>query len=102
MLSHLQFTYLCKKSIRKKWSKKHSEGFNYEEERCQSDFVTVPPKPLQEPPAVVLLWGRPLGSWLLALDERDGHDDLCGSGCLIVIPYVHRRTELYWAQAYLA
>jgi hypothetical protein len=51
---------------------------------------------------VVLLWGRPLGSWLLALGERDGHDDLRGSGRLIVIPYVHRRTELYWAQAYLA
>jgi hypothetical protein len=51
---------------------------------------------------VVLLWGRHLASWLLALGERGGHDDLCGSGHRSVIPYVHRRTELYCAQACLA
>jgi hypothetical protein len=51
---------------------------------------------------VVLLWGRPLASWLLALGERGGHKDLRGSGRLSVIPYVHGRTELYCAQAYLA
>jgi hypothetical protein len=51
---------------------------------------------------VVLLWGRPLAFWLLALGERGGHGYLCGSSCLSVIPYVHRRTELYCAQACLA
>jgi hypothetical protein len=51
---------------------------------------------------VVLLWGRLLASWLLALGERGGHGNLCGSVCLSVIPYVHGRTELYCAQAYLA
>jgi hypothetical protein len=38
--------------------------------KCQSGFMTLPPEPLQEQPAVVLLWGRPLASWLLALGER--------------------------------
>jgi hypothetical protein len=56
----------------------------------------------QEQPAVVLLRGRHLASWLLALGERGGHDDLRGSGRLSVIPYVHGRTELYYAQACLA
>jgi hypothetical protein len=51
---------------------------------------------------VVLLWGMSLASWLLALGERGGHDDLHGSGRLSVIPYIHRRTELYCAQACLA
>jgi hypothetical protein len=40
--------------------------------------------------------------WLLALGERSGHNDLHGSYHLSVIPYVHGRTELYYAQAYLA
>jgi hypothetical protein len=48
------------------------------------------------------LWGSPLASWLLALGERGGHDDLRGLGRLSVIPYVHGRTELYYAQAFLA
>jgi hypothetical protein len=56
----------------------------------------------QEQPTVVLLRGRPLASWLLALGERGGHDDLCGSDRLSVIPYIYGRTELYCAQAYLA
>jgi hypothetical protein len=56
----------------------------------------------QEQLAVVLLWGRPLASWLLALGERGGHGDLRGSCRLSVIPYVHGRIELYCAQAYLA
>jgi hypothetical protein len=51
---------------------------------------------------VVLLWGRPLASWLLALGERGGHDDLCGLDRLSIISYVHGRTELYFAEAYLA
>jgi hypothetical protein len=38
---------------------------------------------------VVLLWGRPLASWLLAIGERGGHDDLRDSGRRSVIPYVH-------------
>jgi hypothetical protein len=58
--------------------------------------------PLQEQPTVVLFWGRSLASWLLALGERGGHDDLCGSGRLSVIPYVHGRIELYYAQAFIA
>jgi hypothetical protein len=29
-----------------------------------------------EQPTVVLLWGRPLASWLLALGERGGHEEL--------------------------
>jgi hypothetical protein len=65
-------------------------------------FTTLPPEPLPEQPAVVLLWGRPLAFWLLALGERGGHGDLRGLGRLSVIPYVHGRTELYCAQACLA
>jgi hypothetical protein len=56
----------------------------------------------QEQPVVVLLRGRPLASWLLALGERGGHGNLCGSGRLSITPYVHERTELYCAQACLA
>jgi hypothetical protein len=51
---------------------------------------------------VVLLWGRHLASWLLALGERGGHDDLHDSGWLSVIPYVYGRIELYCAQTCLA
>jgi hypothetical protein len=69
---------------------------------CRSDFTTLPPEPLQKQPDVVLLWGRRLASWLLALGESGGHSGLRGSGRLSVIPYVHGRTELYCAQACLA
>jgi hypothetical protein len=55
-----------------------------------------------EQPDVVLLWRRSLASWLLALGEYGGHEDLRGSGHLRVIPYVHGITELYCAQACLA
>jgi hypothetical protein len=51
---------------------------------------------------VVLLCGRCLASWLLALGERGGHGDLHGLDRLSVIPYVHERTELYCAQVCLA
>jgi hypothetical protein len=51
---------------------------------------------------MVLLWGMPLASWLLALGERSGHDDLRGLDRLSIIPYVHEITELYCAQACLA
>jgi hypothetical protein len=44
---------------------------------------------------VVLLLERVLASWSLAMDERSGHEDLCGSGHRSVIPYVHGKTELY-------
>jgi hypothetical protein len=44
---------------------------------------------------VVLLLERALVSWSLAMDERGGHKNLCGSGHRSVIPYVHVRTELY-------
>jgi hypothetical protein len=44
---------------------------------------------------VVLLLERVLVSWSLAMDERGGHEDLCGLSRLSIIPYVHGRTELY-------
>jgi hypothetical protein len=44
---------------------------------------------------MVLLWGRALASWSLAMDESGGHQDLRGSGRWSVIPYVHGRTKLY-------
>jgi hypothetical protein len=44
---------------------------------------------------VVLLLEGALVSWLLAMDERGGHEDLRGSGRRSVIPYVHERTEFY-------
>jgi hypothetical protein len=30
------------------------------------------------------------------MDERGGHEDLCGSGRWSIIAYVHGRTELYY------
>jgi hypothetical protein len=64
--------------------------------------VTLPLVLLQEQPPMVLLLEGALVSWSLALGEHSGHDDLRGSGSLSVISYVHGRTELYCAQAYLA
>jgi hypothetical protein len=69
---------------------------------CQSGFTTLSSEPLQEQSAVVLLCGRSLAYWLLALSERGGHGDLHGSARLSVIPYIHGRTELYCAQVWLA
>jgi hypothetical protein len=63
--------------------------------KYRSGFTTLPPVPLQEQPAVVLLLKRALVSWSLAMDERGGHQDLRGSVHWSIIPYVHRRTELY-------
>jgi hypothetical protein len=57
---------------------------------------------LQEQPAVVLLLKGALVSCSLAMDEHDEHEDLRGSDHRSVIPYVHGRTELYCAQAWLA
>jgi hypothetical protein len=79
-----------------------TSGGDSRDQLCQSGFATLPSELLQEQPAVVRLWGRPLASWFLALGERGGHDDLRGLGHLSVIPYVQGRTELYWAQACLA
>jgi hypothetical protein len=64
--------------------------------------VILPPVALQEQSAVILLLEGVLVSWSLDMDERGGHDDLCGLDHLSVIPYVHGRTELYCAQACLA
>jgi hypothetical protein len=47
---------------------------------------------LLEQTVVVLLLERALVSWLLAMDEYGGHEDLCGSGRRRVIPYIYRRT----------
>jgi hypothetical protein len=49
---------------------------------------------------VVLLWGRPLPSWLLAIDEHSEHEGLRGSGRRSIIPYIHGRTELYCSSLY--
>jgi hypothetical protein len=51
---------------------------------------------------MVLLWGRLLASWLLALGEHGGHGNLRGSGRRSIIPYVNGRTELYCAKACFA
>jgi hypothetical protein len=43
------------------------------------------------------------GLWSLghtAMNECSGHEDLCGSGCQSVIPYIHGRTELYCSSLY--
>jgi hypothetical protein len=63
--------------------------------------MTLSPVPLQEQPAVFFLLDEDLVYWSLALGERGGHDNLRGSGCLSVIPYVHRRTELYCSSLYV-
>jgi hypothetical protein len=50
---------------------------------------------------VVLLLEGALVSWSLAIDERGGHGDLRGSGCLNLIPYIQERTELYCGKSVL-
>jgi hypothetical protein len=67
---------------------------------CRSGFATLPPVPLQEQPAVVLLLEGVLVSWSLAMDERGGREDLRSSDRQSVIPYVHGRTELYCSSLY--
>jgi hypothetical protein len=49
---------------------------------------------------VVLLLEGVFVSWSLAMDERGGHEDLCGSSRRSVIPYVYGRTELYCSSLY--
>jgi hypothetical protein len=50
---------------------------------------------LQKSLAVILLLEGVLVSLSLAMYERGEHVDLHGSGRRSVIPYIHRRTELY-------
>jgi hypothetical protein len=57
--------------------------------KCRSGFTTLPPVPLQEQPAVVLLLEGALVSWLLAMRKYGGHEDLRGLDRRSVIPYVH-------------
>jgi hypothetical protein len=49
---------------------------------------------------VILLWGRPLASWLLAIDEHSGLKGLRGLGHQSIIPYVHGKTVLYCSSLY--
>jgi hypothetical protein len=63
--------------------------------KCRSSFMTLSPVLLQEQPTVVLLLERALVSWSLAMDERSGHQDLCGSGHQSVTPYAHGIMGLY-------
>jgi hypothetical protein len=44
---------------------------------------------------MVLLLEGALVSWLLAMREYGGREDLRGSGRRSVIPYIHGRKELY-------
>jgi hypothetical protein len=57
--------------------------------KCQSGFMALPLVPLQEQPTVVLLLEGALVSWLLAMREYGGREDLRGSGRRSVIPYIH-------------
>jgi hypothetical protein len=57
--------------------------------------MTLPLMPLQEQPAVVLLLEKTLVSWSLAMNEQGEHEDLRSSGHRSVIPYVHRKMEIY-------
>jgi hypothetical protein len=57
--------------------------------------MTLPPVPLQEQPDVVLLLEGLRSHEELAMREYGGHEDLRGSGCRSIIPYVHGRMDLY-------
>jgi hypothetical protein len=57
--------------------------------KCRSGFTTLPPVPLQEQPAVVLLLEGLRSHKVLVIREYGGHEDLRGSGRRSVIPYVH-------------
>jgi hypothetical protein len=56
--------------------------------------MTLSPVLLQEQPAVIFLLEGVLVSWSLAMDERGGHEDLCGSGHQSIIPYSSRGTYI--------
>jgi hypothetical protein len=57
--------------------------------KCRSGFTTLPPVPLQEQPAVVLLSEELRSHKVLVIREYGGHEDLHGSGSWSIIPYVH-------------
>jgi hypothetical protein len=57
--------------------------------KYRSGFMTLPPVPLQEQPAVVLLLEGLRLHKVLVIREYGGHEDLRGSGRRSVIPYVH-------------
>jgi hypothetical protein len=57
--------------------------------KCRSGFTTLPPVPLQEQPAVVLLLEGLRSHNVLVIREYGRHEDLRGSGRRSVIPYVH-------------
>jgi hypothetical protein len=50
---------------------------------------------LWEQSAVVLLLERTFVSWSSGMDEHGEHEDLRGSDCRSVIPYVHGGIKLY-------
>jgi hypothetical protein len=51
---------------------------------------------LQEQLAMIFfLLEMTLASWSFAIDEHDGHEDLCDSDHQSVIPYLNGRTVLY-------
>jgi hypothetical protein len=50
--------------------------------------VTLLSVSLQEQSVVPFLFELILFSWSLAIDERGGHKNLCGSDCRSVIPYI--------------
>jgi hypothetical protein len=62
---------------------------------CRNDFTTLSLLLLQKQFTVIFLLEETLIPWSLALDECGGHKDLRGSVHRSVIPYIHRRTELY-------
>jgi hypothetical protein len=70
--------------------------------RCRIGFTTLLPELLQKQSIVVLLLDGALVYWSLARDEHGGHEGLRGLGRQSVIPYIHGRTELYYAQVCLA
>jgi hypothetical protein len=51
---------------------------------------------------MILLLERGLVSWSLAIDEHGGYEDLRGSACRSVIPYVHERMKLYCSSLVLS
>jgi hypothetical protein len=55
--------------------------------------MILSPVLLQEQPAVVLYW-RELKSLWFTMYEHCEHQDLCGSGRWIMIPYVHGRIRV--------
>jgi hypothetical protein len=63
--------------------------------KCRSGFAILPLVLLPEQPVVVLLLERALVSWSSAIDEHGEQEDLRGSGCRSVIPYIHGRMVLY-------